>query len=309
MELGEFIEEEDAAVGEGDFAGGGVGAAADEAGVGDGVVGGAEGTARDEAAAEGAGDGVDGGDLEGFFGGEGREDGGDAAGDHGFAAAGGTDKEDVVAAGDGDLDGAAGEGLALDVGEVLTAGGALGEEGVAVDAVRGGGRLAGEEVEGLAEGLDGPDVDAFDEGGLVGVGGGDDDGAEAAVAQGQGDGQDAADAPHFAAEGELAEHGHGVEEGQFVGAVGGEEGQGDGQVVDGALFAEVGGGEVDRHGGGLEAEEGVAQGGVDAVDALFDGGVGQAHDAGAGVFGGEGVDFNLDGLGADAVDCRRVRFG
>ena len=48
---------------------------------------------------------------------------------------------------------------------------------------------------------------------------------------------------------------------------------------------------------------------MDAVDALFDGGVGQAHHACAGVFGGEGVDFDLDGFGADAVNCRRVRFG
>ena len=296
-------------MGEGDLTGGGMGAAADEPGVGDGVVGGAEGALGDEAAAQGPGDGVDGRDLEGLLGGEGREDGGDAAGDHGLAAAGRADEEDVVAAGDGDLHGAAGEGLALDVGEVLPAGGALREEGVAVDAVGGGQRLPGEQVEGLAEGLGGPDVDALDEGGLVGVGGGDDDGAEAAVAQGQHDGQDAADAPHLAAERQLAHHGHGFQERQFVGAVGGEQGQGDGQVVDGALLAEVGGGEVDGHRGRLQAEAGVAQGRVHAVDALLHRRVRQADDARARLLGGEGVDFDLDGLGADAVHRRRIRFG
>jgi len=47
-ELGEFVEEKDAVVGDADFAGGGVHAAADEADVGDGVVRRAEGADGDE---------------------------------------------------------------------------------------------------------------------------------------------------------------------------------------------------------------------------------------------------------------------
>ena len=50
-ELGELVEEEDAAVGERDLAGDGVLSAAEEADGGDGVVGGAEGAAGDEASA------------------------------------------------------------------------------------------------------------------------------------------------------------------------------------------------------------------------------------------------------------------
>ena len=38
-EFGEFVEEEDSVVGEGDFARAGIGAAAEESGIGDGVVG------------------------------------------------------------------------------------------------------------------------------------------------------------------------------------------------------------------------------------------------------------------------------
>ena len=47
-EFREFVEEEDAVVGDADFARGGNHAAADEADVGDGVVGGAEGARGDE---------------------------------------------------------------------------------------------------------------------------------------------------------------------------------------------------------------------------------------------------------------------
>ena len=119
-ELGELVEEEDAVVGERDFAGAGNGAAADEAGVGDGVVRGAEGALGDESGfgVEDAGDGMDLGGLEGFVEAERREDRGEPAGEHGFAGAGRADHQDVVAAGGGDFEGALGGLLAADVGEV-----------------------------------------------------------------------------------------------------------------------------------------------------------------------------------------------
>ena len=67
-EFGELVEEEDAVVGEGDFAGTGNGAAADETRVGDGVVRGAEGALGDESGfgVEDTGDGMDFRGLEGF---------------------------------------------------------------------------------------------------------------------------------------------------------------------------------------------------------------------------------------------------
>ncbi len=52
-EFGEFIQEQYAMVGEGDFAGAGVGAAADESGVGDGVVWCAERSGGDQGLAGG----------------------------------------------------------------------------------------------------------------------------------------------------------------------------------------------------------------------------------------------------------------
>ena len=119
-ELGQLVEEEQAVVGEGDFAGARDHAAADEAGVGDGVVGRAEGPVGDEAfvAIEHAGDGVDLGGLEGFFETQRREDRGQALGEHGLAGAGRADHEDVVAAGGGDFERALGDVLAADVAEV-----------------------------------------------------------------------------------------------------------------------------------------------------------------------------------------------
>src|SRR5450631_4493117 len=68
-ELGEFVQEEQTVVGEGDFAGARDHATADEARVRDGVVGRAEGTVSDQAlfGVEHAGDGMDLGGFEGFI--------------------------------------------------------------------------------------------------------------------------------------------------------------------------------------------------------------------------------------------------
>ena len=52
-ELGEFVEKQDAVVGERDFAGAGVGAAAEQAGIGDGVVGRAKRAGDEEGAVGG----------------------------------------------------------------------------------------------------------------------------------------------------------------------------------------------------------------------------------------------------------------
>ena len=119
-ELGELVEEEHAVVREADLAGARDHAAADEAGVGDGVVRRAEGALRDEALVrvEDAGDGVDLGGLERLFEAQRREDRGQALGEHRLAGAGRADHEDVVAAGGGDLERALGDVLAADVAEV-----------------------------------------------------------------------------------------------------------------------------------------------------------------------------------------------
>jgi hypothetical protein len=119
-EFGEFIEEEQAVVGERDFTGTWDGSAADEAGIGDGVMRGAEWTLSDEAGSgvEDAGDGVDLGGFESFIEGERREDGRKPLGEHGFAGAWRPYHEDVVAAGGGDFKGALSGLLAAHIFEI-----------------------------------------------------------------------------------------------------------------------------------------------------------------------------------------------
>lgn len=99
--LGEFVEEEDAVVREGDFAGARHRAATDDRGAGGGVVRGTDGADGDEAAmliagGHGAGGGVDARDFEGFVGRHRWEDAGEGAGHHGFAGAGGTEHDHNV---------------------------------------------------------------------------------------------------------------------------------------------------------------------------------------------------------------------
>ena len=98
----------------------GIDAAADQAGVGDGVVRRAERPLGDQPGGgiEHAGDGVDLGRLQRFVEGERREDGGQALGQHRLARAGRADHENVVAAGGGDFERALGGLLAAHILEV-----------------------------------------------------------------------------------------------------------------------------------------------------------------------------------------------
>jgi len=138
--------------------------ASDEPGVADGVVRRAERAAHDERgiAVEHPGHGVDLGDFERLVEGQRRQHGWDALGEHGLAAAGRADKKQVVAASGGDLDGALGVLLALDLGEVALGHGLPGPERVHVD--HGGrGRVlvcngAGDEAHGLGQAVHAKDA-------------------------------------------------------------------------------------------------------------------------------------------------------
>jgi hypothetical protein len=127
-ELEELVEEQASMVSEGDLAGPHRIAAADEARGADRVMGSAEGTGADDAAGLGEepSDGVDGGHLQRLFERERRKDGGQPASEHGLARAGRADHQEVVGAGGGDLEGAAGPVLPADVGEILMEGSEIG---------------------------------------------------------------------------------------------------------------------------------------------------------------------------------------
>src|SRR6185437_13834019 len=130
-ELGQLVEEKEAVVGEGNFAGARDNAAADETRVGDGVVGRAEGTLRNQARSgiEHAGDGVNLGGFQRLIESERREDGRQPLGEHGFSRARRPDHQDVVTAGGGNLKRALGCLLAADVAKIHAEMLELAEEG------------------------------------------------------------------------------------------------------------------------------------------------------------------------------------
>ena len=304
FELGQFIEEEHAVVREGDFTGAGDGAAAEQADVGDGVVRGAHGAASENVAlAERlAGGGVDGEDLQRLFQGGVGHDRGHAFGDHGFARARGADHDEVVSAGDGDLDGAAQRVLALDLGKVAGALvlGALEGDGLFVR-VGGDVAFAGEEAHGFVERAHGVHGDAFDEGSLGRGVGGDDQAAAAERAGELGHGEGAAHGAGAAGEAEFAGDEVVVDRSGLDLAGGDEDADRDGQVVERAFLAQGAGGEVDGGAGAGRLEAAVAEGGEDAVVGFLDGGVGQADQHEFGVADFAGIHLHVDGLGLDAL--------
>lgn len=113
-ELGDFVEKEDAEVGERDFTRFGFGATANDGGGGGSVVRRTEGASRDDAVGF-ASDGVDFGDGDLFFGGWRREEISGGTSEEGFAGTRRAGDEDIVVAGDSDGEGTFDEGLSADV--------------------------------------------------------------------------------------------------------------------------------------------------------------------------------------------------
>jgi hypothetical protein len=120
VKLGHLIEEQHAAVGQRDLAGLRIAPAADQPGVGDGVVGRAKGPVADQwhIRRQQPLDRVDLGDLEGLVQRQRRQDRGHAACQQSLARAGRPAHQDVVGAGRGHLEGALDMLLALDIGQI-----------------------------------------------------------------------------------------------------------------------------------------------------------------------------------------------
>ena len=302
-ELGEFVEEENSVVGHRAFTGSRDGSATDEGLGGCAVVRGADRPLVEEGYAVGqhAHRGIDAGGFKGFGTAEQRKDAGDALGEHGFAGAGGTDHEQVVGAGGCDGDGAFDGFLAADFDEIEVACDLGGEVGMAVKFVRFERELFVEERDGLGEGADGVDFDAFDDGGFACVFKGEDDAAKFFLLGEHGEGKGAFYFAELAVEGEFA----GDEE-VFVnigvdGIAGAEQADGDGEIEGGAFFFDIGGSEVDELGVGGEGEAAVDHGTADAFDGFADGGLGEADDGGffQAVFGDIHLDFAEDCVDSD----------
>ena len=273
------------------------------------MVGAAEGPGGDQAAVPGQQprDGIDLGSLEGFLPRQGRQDAGQALGQHGFAGAGRTDQQHVVAAGRRHHHGAAGHGLAQHIGKVGVGGPAL----VRVKGV-GPGRLdgaaAGQSVHHLGDAagrIDLHPVRAAGFGGLGGVASGQIEGAHPLFGGGQGHGQHPRHRTQGAVQGHLAQEG-GVPRGRLDLPRRRQDGQQQGQVVDRAGLADVGGGQVDGDAAAGPAVVQVAGGGPDAVGALPHRRIRQTHD-GKGVHPARDIGLHGDAEALQAVQSKTVQ--
>ena len=133
-----------------------------------------------------------------------------------------------------------------------------------------------EQFENVEQRGDRINVDAFDDGGLGGVGGGQNQVGNAFFARQDGDGQHAGNGAHAAVEAEFADQEKSAEVVDAQRAVCAQDADGDGQIEARAFLFQVGGSEIDGDEGGRNQVAGVLDGGADAVAAFAHGGVGQA---------------------------------
>lgn len=270
-------------MGEGDFAWSRDNAAADESDIGDGMVGIAKRTARGEAlTGEGfAGGGIDTQDIEEFGFHEGREDGGNPFGDHGFTGTRWTEEEEIVATGGGDLDGAAGGSLSLDVGKIVFAD--------SLWRIGAGGRFGPwEGVPTLQEGAGGIDTFRDIDGEIAGQGGlggclGWEEEAFALLGGGAGsEGEATADRAGFAGEAQFPGDQVVADFGGLQLFGGAEDADSDRQVIEGTLLTQVPRGEVNGSALERDLESGIGDSGPDPIRTFFDGGASHADDVGDG---------------------------
>jgi len=171
LELGELIEKQDAVMGEAYFPGRGNSGAAEETDVGDGVMRRTEWSRRDKRllAIQHPGNAVDLRALDRFFERHRRHDRRDPFRQHRFSGPGRADHEQIVAAGDGDFDGALDVSLAFYVGEIDLVVLVSREERSQIAISRGDQRFPPNELESLAEIVDAVDGDSFHHRGFVRV--------------------------------------------------------------------------------------------------------------------------------------------
>jgi hypothetical protein len=242
LELGQFVEEEHAVMGERHLPRPRAQPAADQRRHAGGMVRGAERPAVGERAAiDLAGDRGDHRDFEQFLGRERRQDGRKSRRQHRLARAGRADHQQVVAAGGGDLESALGAFLTLDVLEV---------DQCAVELadlrLRAGEHLRAADVIGeLDQRGSGNDLHLRARPGGLGAAGGRADEAFAARIGANRRRQYARDRGDRAVEPELAQHGEARERIRRNGADRSHQAEGDGEIVVTAFLREVCGREVD----------------------------------------------------------------
>src|SRR5690348_3327278 len=311
LEFREFVEKENAIMTERDFAGTRDGAAADEAGVTDGVVGRAIRPRADEAArvVEDSGDAVDARRFDGFFERHRWKNRRNTLGEHRLASAGRADEENVVAAGTSDFERTLCGLLPADVAEIDGILAGFSEKLVRIHGNRGEGFRGIDEIGGLRKRLDREDAHAFHDGGFARVGLRDDKILDTSLTRSQGSRESAADGTDSAIEREFAKKNELIENLAEERALAAEKSERHGKIECGAFLAHVSGSEIDCD--SLVArilEAAILKRGLHSLAAFLDGDVRQAYNIENAGFARADVHFDLDEIGVDAIDRRAEAF-
>ncbi len=158
----------------------------------------------------------------------------------------------------------------------------------------------------MAEIFSAIDLEAIDHGGLVDVGAGHDHPIEAEFAGLDCHGERAFDGEECAVEAQLAHNQVAVKVRAIYLAVGSEDSDGNGEIIGGAFLADVGGRHIDQDSAMGRLEVALGHGTHDALEALLDGSVREAHDGE--VKAGTDGDFNRDNQGLNALNSSAISF-
>lgn len=311
FELGQFIQKQYAVVRQTDLSGHRVGAAAHQRHIADGVVRRPErpGGHQRRIAGQNAGDRVYLGGIQCFMQGEWRQDGGQATGQHGFAGARRADQDHIVAAGCGEFEGAFDIFLSAHIAEIHVVVVEVGGKFVAGIHIH---RLdiafTGDDSERIIQVFHAIHIEFVDDGGFFGIHFRENEALEFLSPGFDGNRQCTFDGSQRAVEGKFAHDEKLVEAGDGDQVGSGQDTDSDGQVVSGAFFPNVGGGEVDNgfQAGDMPAR--VFEGGFYPGVSFAHGAVGESDDVEGwffGLLGGNGaagVYFDGDGAGIHAVD-------
>ncbi len=232
------------------------------------------------------------------------QNGGHPPGEHGFAAAGRADHQQIVTAGRGHLEGALGVLLPAYLGEIVGALAVVGEKIGDRHRAGGEGALAVEKGDHLAEIAHAVDRHPLDDAPFLDVFGGQDQALGRPAAGGHRHRQHPAHRLDASVEGELAHHHEAPRRLGPDQAGGAEQADGHGQVEGGAVFFNVGGSQIDGDAARGEFVARVLDRRLDPILALLDRPLGQANGGELGQALGD-VDLDLDRVGLDSEERPR----
>jgi hypothetical protein len=246
--------------------------------------------------------------LERFIERERRQNRGEAFREHRLPRARGTDEQDIVTAGGGNLQGALDALLPFHFGKIHFVVVLVAEDLRHVHFGRRNSNFAFEELRGFAQILNGDDLKAGDDGGFGRVIHGDEHAGFSVRFGAQGNRQNAFARAHCARQREFADNDEIIQLIRLNLFAGREHADGDGEIKTRPFFFHVGRREIDRRAAHGEFETGIGQRGGDAILRFADGGIRQADDDDFG-FAPASVYLDFDGIRFNSVYRGRTDLG